>query len=129
MTLPLTTSNGGAGSVFQKHYKVKELAELWHLSESKVTDLIREEEDLVRLENTEGQLQGRRKYVTRTIPESVALRVYERLSRKPLQSVRAVRRPLRIVKLGQGHRSMTKEFRDIVKGNAGSKEPVGEGIA
>src|SRR5712672_466975 len=65
---------------FEKHYRVKELAGIWGLSAKTVTRMFAEEAGVIRVANAG---TGKRKYATLSIPESVALRVHERLGNQP----------------------------------------------
>jgi len=61
----------------EKHYTVKELAEKWGLSEDTIRRLFRNEPGVVRIGTRK---RGTRRFITVRIPESVALRVYRRLT-------------------------------------------------
>ena len=52
---------------------------------------------------------------TLSIPESVALRVHERLGNQPLQTAFAGGHPLRVICLGDLHAGVTKKPRNILK--------------
>jgi hypothetical protein len=80
----------------EKHYTPKELAALWGFSPATIRNLIRDEPGVLRLEGM-GQSHGRRSYTTYSIPESVALRVHERLAQKPLKAQLPRRDPRRVV--------------------------------
>ena len=69
-----------ASFAFEKHYRVKELAGIWGLSAKTVTRMFAEEDGAIRVANAG---TGKRKYATLSIPESVALRVHERLGNQP----------------------------------------------
>lgn len=90
----------------ERHYKVKELADWWNLSEQTVRDLVRNEEGVLKLSNL-GASVGKRTYTTFVVPESVALRVYQRLTQKPLKTFLPRRNPRRIVFLRDGHRRVS----------------------
>ena len=62
----------------ERHYSVKELAELWHFSTKTVRNLFKNEPGVLMLEGP-GVMQGKHIHMTLSIPESVALRVYGRL--------------------------------------------------
>ena len=68
-----------AGVAFEKHYRVKELAGIWGLSPKTVTRIFAGEAGVIRVANNGS---GKRKYATLSIPESVALRVHERLGKQ-----------------------------------------------
>jgi hypothetical protein len=58
---------------------VNELAILWNLSKRTIRRLFQDEPDVVRI--GENDVRHKRTYVTLRIPESVALRVHQRLSK------------------------------------------------
>lgn len=101
------------GSVaLEKHYRVGELAGLWGLSAKTVTRIFAEEADVIRVANNG---TGKRKYATLSIPESVALRVHERLGNQPFQATLAGSHPLRIIHLGDLHAGVSKKSRHVIK--------------
>src|SRR6266566_3720678 len=115
--LPQISSQGGsalglATVAFEKHYRVRELARLWGLSAKTVTRMFVEEAGVIRVAN-DGT--GKRKYATLSIPESVALRVHERLGNQPLQATLAGGHPLRIIRLGDLHAGVSKKPRNVIK--------------
>ena len=63
----------------EKHYSVNELAVLWNLSKQTIRRLFQDEPDVVRI--GENDVRRKRAYVTLRIPESVARRVHQRLSK------------------------------------------------
>lgn len=68
-----------ANAAFERHYSVAQVAELWCWSETKVREVFREEPGVLR-----SQLRTlrprKRQNVTLRIPESILLRVHERMS-------------------------------------------------
>ena len=108
---------------FEKHYRVRELARLWGLSAKTVTRMFVEEAGVIRVAN-DGT--GKRKYATLSIPESVALRVHERLGNQPFQATLAGGHPLRIIRLGDLHAGVSKKPRNILKRNPLQEHPHGE---
>ena len=82
----------------EKHYKPAELAALWGFSVGTVRNLIKSELGVLRLQGV-GESAGRRKYTTYSVPASVAARIYQRLSDKPLQVVLPRSNPRRVVLL------------------------------
>ena len=97
---------------FEKHYRVRELAGLWGLSAKTVTRIFADEAGVIRVAN-DGTCK--RKYATLSIPESVALRVHERLGNQPLQATFPGSHPLRIIRLSDLHAGMSRKPRNIVK--------------
>ena len=93
----------------QKHYRVKELADLWGFSENTIIKLFSNEDGVLRLESP----TGKRKYATLSIPETVAIRVHERLGNQALKAASARRNPLRVVHLRDLDARMTKQPRYI----------------
>jgi hypothetical protein len=85
----------------EKHYKPAELAAMWGFSAGTVRRLIKDELGVLRLEGM-GESVGRRKYVTYSIPASVAARVHQRLSQQPLQAA-TPRRHKRCIVLLRNH--------------------------
>ena len=101
------------GSIaFEKHYRVRELAGLWRLSAKTITRVFAEEAGVIRIANDE---TGKRKYATLSIPESVALRVHERLGNQTFQATLAGGHPLRIIRLGNLNAGMPKKPRNVLK--------------
>ena len=97
---------------FEKHYRVKELAGLWGLSAKTVARLFGDEAGVIRVAN-EGA--AKRKYATLSIPESIALRVHERLGNHPLEATLAGCHPLRVIRLSDLHAGVSEKARNIVK--------------
>jgi hypothetical protein len=64
---------------FERHYSIRELARLWHLSYEATRRLFQDEEGVLRIG---GRLRkNKRGYVSLRIPSSVARRVYKRITR------------------------------------------------
>ncbi len=64
--------------ILERHFSVQTLAELWGLSTDAIRDLFENEPGVLTLgARTSGR---KRKYVTLRIPESVAARVYKRMT-------------------------------------------------
>jgi hypothetical protein len=80
----------------EKHYTPNELATMWHLSPATIRKLIRDEAGVVRLQGA-GIAHGKRSYTTFSVPESVALRVHERLTQEPLKAQLPRRNPRSVV--------------------------------
>ena len=71
----------GSNSVspaFERHFTVRELAALWNLSEDTVRRCFQREPGVIEVVGC--RKVSKRRYITLRIPESVALRVYRRLS-------------------------------------------------
>jgi hypothetical protein len=88
-------TNRVGSAALEKHYRVRELAALWGFSDNTVIKLFTREPGVIRLESG----VGRRKYTTLSIPESVALRVHERLGQQALQAQLAAGNPLSVIRL------------------------------
>jgi hypothetical protein len=88
-------------TTFEKHYRVRELAAAWGFCDNTIIRLFANEPGVIRLERG----TGGRKYVTLSIPESVARRVHETLSQQPVVStvkrlaVRTEAEPRRVIRL------------------------------
>ena len=109
----------------EKHYRVKELADLWGFSENTIIKLFSNEDGVLRLESP----TGKRKYATLSIPETVAIRVHERLGHQALKAASARRNPFRVVHLRNLDARMTKQPRYIANGNVTQQSADGEGVA
>jgi hypothetical protein len=98
-------------SAFEKHYRVKELAGLWGFCDNTIIKMFADEAGVLRLDT----LAGKRKYVTLSVPASVALRVHERIRYKPLQTQLPARNPLRVIRLRDLNTGVAKQPRNVVK--------------
>src|SRR5664280_1787228 len=96
---------------FKKHYRVKELAELWGFCDNTVIGLFANEPGVLRLE----RVTAKRSYATLSIPQDVALRVHERLSHKALKTELPGGNPLRVVRLRDLNTGVAQKPRNIVK--------------
>lgn len=109
----------------EKHYRVNELADLWGFSRHTIIRLFADEPGVLNL----GRLRSeRRRYVSLSIPESVALRVHERLGNQPLKPALARRNPFRVVRLGDFNRRVPKKARNILQVHTGEQPVDGESI-
>jgi len=117
--------NRGSRPATEKHYRVKELAKLWGFSATTIACLFCNEPDVLRLSGN----GGKRAYVTLSIPESVVLRVHQRLGNQPLEAKTARRRPLRVVHLRNGRARVPKQTRDIVKLHSREQAADSKGVA
>lgn len=90
----------------EKHYKPKELAEDWGFSTWTIRNLIKDEPGVLRLEGP-GSVTGKRSYITYSVPESVASRIYQRLGQKALQPAASRRNPRRVVFLRDRNRRVS----------------------
>jgi hypothetical protein len=100
-------------AALEKHYRVRELASLGGFSENTIIRIFAQEPGVIRLESN----AGKRKHTTLSIPESVALRVHERLGHEPFQPELAAANPLRIVRLRNLDTRMPEKPRHIIKLN------------
>lgn len=105
----------GNAAALERHYRVRELSSLWGLSDNTIIRLFNSESGVIRLESG----IGRRKYTTLSIPESVALRVHERLSQESLQAHLAAGDPLRVIHLRNLDTGVAKKPRNILKLKSG----------
>lgn len=92
--------------MIEKHYRVSELAALWGLSPKTIIRMFSDEDGVMVLHNGG---TGKRVYTTLSIPETVAVRVRERLSKKPLQSDLPRTNPLRVIRLRDLNARMPKK--------------------
>src|SRR5689334_15016268 len=100
-----------SSAALEKHYRVGELAALWGFSDNTIIRIFAWEPGVIRLESG----TGRRKYTTLSIPESVALRVHERLGQEPLQAQFPTGNPLRVIRLRDLDTGMAKQTRNVLK--------------
>ncbi len=100
----------------EKHFRVNELVTLWGLSRNTIIRAFANEPDVLRIQSST-QTTGKRKLTMLSIPESVALRVHERLSKglgnNGLQPATTRRNPLRVIRLRDLHTGMTKQPRNV----------------
>ena len=87
----------------EKYYTPQELASMWRFSATTIRRLIRNEAGVLKLQGM-GAAYGKRAYTTFSIPESVALRLRERLTQEPLQTQLPRRNPRRVVLLRNRNR-------------------------
>ncbi len=99
---------------FVRHYRVSELAKLWGFCDNTIIGLFRDEPGVLKLE----RITGKRKYTTLSIPESVALRVHQRLGQDALKTSLPACSPPRIVPLRDLDGGMAQRPRNVVKLNA-----------
>lgn len=97
---------------FERHFRAKELALLWGLSTDSVIRLFAREQGVLRINNV---CAGKRRYTVLSIPESVALRVHERLSDETFQPQLSRGNPLRVIRLRDLNAGVSKQPRNIVK--------------
>ena len=90
----------------EKHYRIKDLVELWGLSRNTLIKLFASEPGVIKLTNN----IGKRKYAVLSIPESVAVRVHQRLSHDFGQPATARNNPLRVVHLRDADTGVTKKL-------------------
>lgn len=109
----------------EKHYRVNELAELWGFSRYTIIRLFAHEPGVLNL-GTMGT--ERRRYVSISIPESVALRVHERLGNQALKPALARRNPLRVIRLGDLNARVPKKARNVLKLHPGEQPSNGERV-
>jgi len=67
-------------SATERHYSVVEIAELWGLSPDTVRALFRDTPGVLKIDRP--KTRSKRAYLTIKVPETVMLRVHERLSKK-----------------------------------------------
>lgn len=68
------TPGGGDNAAFGKHYSPQELVKIWRVNRETVRKLIQFEPGVLKIR--EGLLRKRTRY---SVPEAVALRIYNRL--------------------------------------------------
>ncbi len=65
---------GPAAAVFERHYRIGELAERWRLGRETVRLLVKDEQGVIKI-----RLGRKRTNTTYSVPESVAKRIHTRL--------------------------------------------------
>lgn len=111
---------------FSKHYRVKELASLWGMSADTITRLFHKEQGVLRVDNFGS---AKRKYAVLSIPESVALRVHERLTNNTFQTALPGANPPRVIRLGDLDGTVAKKPRNILKLHTAKQRPDRERVA
>jgi hypothetical protein len=107
--------DGGARPMaLEKHYRIPELAVLLGFSDRTCIKLFEHEPGVIRLGADEDR-KRRRRYVTLSVPESVVLRVHERLANQTFQANSPASRPLRIIRLRDLNAGMSKQSRHVLK--------------
>lgn len=89
----------------ERHYRVQELATQWGYCANTITAMFKDEAGVVKVSNSR---PGKRLKVTLSIPESVVLRVQQRLSKDTFEPFLTRRNPLRVVRLRDLHTGMSK---------------------
>ena len=64
----------------ERHFTVKEVAEMWGISQDLVRDVVRDEPGVLRIERPE--TRKKRGYATVRVPQSVMERVHLRLTKR-----------------------------------------------
>jgi hypothetical protein len=67
-----------SGMAFEHHFTPKEIAKLWHKSEDTIRSLFRNEPGVICIASMRSR-KGTRRYESLSIPESVIVRVHQRL--------------------------------------------------
>lgn len=67
-------------SALERHYTVQQVVELWGMSDETVRRIFRNEPGVMAI--TQAERRGKRPYAKLFVPESVLVRVHERLSVK-----------------------------------------------
>ena len=104
----------------EKHYRVNDLAELWGVSGNSIRRLFQAEPGVLKI--------GTARYVTLSIPESVAMRVHHSLSEQPLKAELSRANPLGVVRFRDSHTGMVQKARHVLKRHASKKTAHGEGV-
>jgi hypothetical protein len=61
-------------AVFERHYRIGELAEMWNLGRETVRLLVKDEDGVIKI-----RLGRKRAHTIYSVPESVAVRIHTRL--------------------------------------------------
>ena len=76
----LNSNSSGKLIPFERHFRPKELAEIWGLNESTIRRLFQDEPGVLKIGRS-SRRDGKRDYTSLRIPESVAVRVHQERSR------------------------------------------------
>ena len=114
-----------SGTAFERHFRVAELAKLWGFCDNTIIKLFGNEPGVLRLE----RITAKRKYVILSIPESIALRVHERLGNQLFQTQLPGGNPLRVVRLRDLDGAMPKKPRNVLKLHPSQQRPDRERVA
>jgi hypothetical protein len=68
----------GEEGALERHFSIKEIAEIWGLCENSVRDIFKDEPGVVRIQRPKSRYK--RSYTTIRIPKSVLERVHRRMS-------------------------------------------------
>lgn len=105
------SSERNSATMIERHFRVRQLAELWGFSDQTIIRMFADEPGVLRL----GSNRGRRTYTSLSIPESVALRVHERFSQQALKPAFPAGNPLRVVRLRNLDARMSQKPRNVLK--------------
>lgn len=61
-------------TVFERHYRIGELAEMWNLGRETIRLLVKDEEGVIKI-----RLGRKKSHTIYSVPESVAVRIHTRL--------------------------------------------------
>jgi hypothetical protein len=111
----LQVENAGAAPALEKHYRVKDLAELWSLCENTIIHLFANEPGVLRVRRPGG------KRAALSVPQSVVLRVHERLGQNSFEPALAGGNPLRVIRLRDLDGGVPKKPRNVLKLHAAKK--------
>jgi hypothetical protein len=98
MSTKAVGSERSVGVMVEKHYTPAELAAMWNFSAATIRRLIQDEQGVLRLQGM-GPTAGKRTYTTYSIPASVAARIHQRLTHKPLKTALPSRQPRSVILL------------------------------
>ncbi len=82
----------------ERHYTIKEIAEIWGLCENSVRVIFRDEPGVVKIERPAGR--WKRTYTSIRIPQSVLERVHRRMSQVAQADSARTRRTPRLLRRG-----------------------------
>lgn len=100
-----------SAAALERHYRVRELASLWGFSDNTIIRIFGNDPGVIRLASG----TGKRKYISLSVPESVALRVHKRLGHEPFEAQLSRHHALRVIRLRDIHAGAGKKPRNIVK--------------
>ena len=86
----------------EKHFTVNQLAKLWGYSAATIRNLFKYDPNVLRLQGP-GAIAGKRPYLTLSIPESAAMKTYQRLKELPLKVQSTRKTEIKIIPVSYTH--------------------------
>ena len=121
----MSVSHPAAGIALERHYRVKEVSAMWGYSRATILKAAAAEPGVLHMSFP----GSKRKYDSISIPESVLLRIHDRLCQQPLESHLASGSPLRVIHLRDADATVPQQPRHVLKLHPREQLPHRKGIA